>query len=192
MRLYALAVLAMCVACTILDLLAHVTRYWLVDIAGNLSFLVLVFLSLTAIAVVLVRRFDRWAVLAVLFCIAFLSLGPRCVRYTAQHLHISRFRSLHVEYEQLIALIDNAQEYRNKVVGRSALPKQYQHLALVMHSTAFSESGTVDVVELITHGRFPVRHTGFLFVRSGQLDTFYTKRWPVSIPITSRWFYVAD
>jgi hypothetical protein len=50
------------------------------------------------------------------------------------------------------------------------------------------------IVEFLTEGGFPVKHSGYLYVSSGVVkqDSMEDERWPIRREERPRWFYISD
>ena len=48
-------------------------------------------------------------------------------------------------------------------------------------------------VEILTESGFPVKHSGYLYCSSGEIDdSFLRSRWPITSRMREKWFYVSD
>ena len=60
-------------------------------------------------------------------------------------------------------------------------------------SAGHETNGTL-IVELLTGGGFPLKHSGYLYSSSGKVEegSFFERRWPIIYEVKTNWFRIAD
>lgn len=102
-----------------------------------------------------------------------------------------RFQKNLPRYEAVVELIEKGELTTNSQSSLIRLPDQYGDLAW---ATMAKSSGTNVVIEFMTEGGFPVIHSGYLFISSGNIqnDPDSVQRWPYHSRVNSNWFRISD
>jgi hypothetical protein len=103
-----------------------------------------------------------------------------------------RFQRNLPRYAEVIHLIERGEIRINSSSSRieHKLPNRYADLAWGIIAKTNSDGITV---AFMTGSGFPVKHTGYLYVSSGNIEyDAETNRWPYSSRISTNWFRVQD
>jgi hypothetical protein len=79
-------------------------------------------------------------------------------------------------------------------VGSDRLLQAESEARLVYRVYAEKATNGILMVEFDTEAGFPVKHSGYLYSSSGQIESGsrMDSRWPIREEVRSGWFYVSD
>ena len=102
-----------------------------------------------------------------------------------------RFQKNLPRYNAVIRLIEKGELKPDPQSPLIKLPVEYADLAWAV---AAKTNDNRVVVEFMTESGFPVKHSGYLFVSSGDIasDTNLFRRWPYRSQISANWFQISD
>jgi hypothetical protein len=103
----------------------------------------------------------------------------------------SRFQKNLPRYMEVVQLIEKGEIKPIPSSSLVQLPDQYTDLAWA----TIPETNSVGIIiEFLTEGGFPVKHSGYLYVSSGSVenDTNTLLRWPFHSRINTNWFRISD
>lgn len=102
----------------------------------------------------------------------------------------SRFQKNLPRFNEVVTLIQTG-KLKPAPPNRSILlPPTYSDLT----ATAFVYTNVDGTnIEFLTENGFPVKHSGYLHVSSGRIDSSHTlQNWPIHFRINTNWFYISN
>jgi len=131
------------------------------------------------------------AFIPALICLIGLPAGFVAATALGSAIRDSRFQRNLPRYTEVVQLIETGIIKPTTSDDLLKLPTQYADLAWV----AISKTNSAGmVIEFLNEEGFPVKHSGFLYVSSGNIqsdmDTF--ERWPIHSRINTNWFRISD
>lgn len=101
-----------------------------------------------------------------------------------------RFQKNLPRYTEVVQLIEKGEFKTDSSLVE--LPPQYADLAL--RTARGTNSEGTDIIVFITGLGFPVKHSGFMYVSTGEIenDAETLRRWPYYSRINTNWFRISD
>jgi hypothetical protein len=104
----------------------------------------------------------------------------------------SRFQKNLLRFNEVVNLIQKGELKPNPPDRFIVLPPQYSDLTRRAIAFASTNSDGTNI-EFQTEGGFPVKHSGYLYLSSGNMNDSNTIRaWPFHHRINTNWFYISD
>jgi hypothetical protein len=150
-----------------------------------ISILLLVISSVVGIRVA--RRYRFRAFIPAAICLVGLPVSFMLSSFLGGSIRDWHFRKNLPRYTQVVHLIENGEikTYNRRV----NLPDQYSDLSLA----TFVETNNQKMsIEFITGMGFPVKHSGYLYVSTGNIDSDVLKHWHFRSRINANWFRISD
>lgn len=96
------------------------------------------------------------------------------------------------KYQAIVSSVDVESLPLGEKAESLALNSEAQKLVYVANAERTQDGALL--VELLTEGGFPVKHSGYVFSSSGNLpaESIIRKRWPHIREVQPKWFRVAD
>jgi hypothetical protein len=99
------------------------------------------------------------------------------------------------QFSRYVALVENIQAESTVAPGEVvSIPLSEAERDLAHSLLAERTTNGVLVVELLTGGGFPLKHSGYLYTSSGSIQSgsFFDSRWPFKTEVTPKWFRISD
>lgn len=173
-----------CVGFTVL--FSHRTDLW------QLLTLPLIPCFLVAIITSVVCIFSQWrqcrwrSVLPFAFCVLSVFVSIVLVYLIREAMLVWSFPS----YEAVVRQMESGSIPVGTKLSR--IPQAEPMARLAYRVFAQKDTNGVLTVEFWTEGGFPVKHSGYLYVSSGVIETGARWRWTMRHKVRSKWFYFSD